>query len=571
MQDKEEKPKNLSAVIEPFNNETSTTLGTGSEEKPKKEETTESDSDDEFQDASEEAIEEARRDDLVQNLARQYSQASGHDGGQNPFLQYVDDPDSPLNPNSEKFNARLWAKNVLDTVSGEGSTFRTCGVAFEKLNVFGYGAGTDFQKDVANIWIDVADGVRSLFGSSRKRKIDILRDFDGVVNAGEMLVVLGPPGSGCSTFLKALSGEMNGIYTEDTSYFNYQGVTDQEMHRRHRGECIYTAEVDVHFPMLTVGDTLTFAANARAPRHVPGGVPKSVYTNHVRDVTMAMFGISHTINTRVGNEYVRGVSGGERKRVTISEAALSGAPFQCWDNSTRGLDSANALEFCKTLRVQSEIFGSTACVSIYQAPQSAYDLFDKAAVLYEGRQIYFGRAEEAKQYFVDLGFECPARQTTPDFLTSMTSSLERIVRPGFEDKAPRTPDEFATAWKRSAQYEKLRREIDGYKADHPLGGEDAEKFRALKRAQQSKGNRAHSAYTLDYWQQVQLCLWRGFRRLMGDPSLTIGSLFGNLLMSLVISSVFYNLQMTTSSFFQRGALLFFACLMNAFASALEVS
>lgn len=348
------------------------------------------------------------------------------------------------------------------------------------------------------------------------------------------------------------------------------GVSAQEMHKSHRGEAIYTAEVDVHFPMLTVGDTLTFAARARAPRRIPGGVPKSLFTNHVRDVVMAMFGISHTANTRVGNEYVRGVSGGERKRVTISEAALSGAPLQCWDNSTRGLDSANAVEFCKTLRLQTELFGSTAVVSIYQAPQSAYDLFDKATVLYEGRQIFFGPASEARQYFINLGFECPPRQTTPDFLTSMTSNLERVVRPGFENRAPRTPDEFAAAWKASDEYKRLQAEIEDYKVTHPIDGPDAETFRALKRAQQAKRQRAKSPYTLDYWQQVQLCLWRGWKRLSGDPSLTIGSLIGNFIMALIISSVFFNLQMTTSSFYQRGALLFFACLMNAFASALEV-
>lgn len=93
-------------------------------------------------------------------------------------------------------------------------------------------------------------------------------------------------------------------------------MTAKEMHTHHRGEAIYTAEVDVHFPQLTVGDTLTFAAHARAPRQLPEGVPKSVFANHLRDVVMAMFDISHTINTRVGNEYVRGVSGGERKRVS---------------------------------------------------------------------------------------------------------------------------------------------------------------------------------------------------------------------------------------------------------------
>ena len=343
------------------------------------------------------------------------------------------------------------------------------------------------------------------------------------------------------------------------------------MHSYHRGEAIYTAEVDVHFPQLTVGDTLTFAARARQPRKLPQGLKRNDFANHLRDVVMAMFGISHTINTRVGNEYVRGVSGGERKRVTISEAALSGAPLQCWDNSTRGLDSANAIEFCRTLRMQTQMFGSTACVSIYQSPQSAYDLFDKAVVLYEGRQIFFGRADAARQYFINLGFECPERQTTPDFLTSMTSSLERIIRPDFEGKAPRTPDEFAELWKNSAEYKALQVEIEEYKTAHPIDGPDAVAFRAAKRAQQARSLRKKSPYTLSFAQQIQLCLWRGWRRLIGDPSLTIGALIGNFGMALIIGSVFYNLSDKTSSFFQRGSLLFFAILMNAFASALEVS
>ncbi|KAK4223741.1 ABC-2 type transporter-domain-containing protein [Podospora fimiseda] len=347
-------------------------------------------------------------------------------------------------------------------------------------------------------------------------------------------------------------------------------MSAKEMHTHHRGEAIYTAEVDTHFPQLTVGDTLTFAAHARAPRDLPDGVNKNMFANHLRDVMMALFGISHTMNTRVGNEYIRGVSGGERKRVTISEAALSLAPLQCWDNSTRGLDSANAIEFCKTLKMQTELFNNTACVSIYQAPQSAYDLFDKALVLYEGRQIFFGKANEARQYFENLGFECPARQTTPDFLTSMTSPLERVVRPGFEGKAPRTPDEFAAAWKNSAEYKALQAEIEEYKTQHPINGPDAEAFRASKKAQQAKSQRSKSPYTLSFIQQIKLCLWRGWRRLMGDPSLSIGALIGNFIMALIISSVFYNLKPTTDSFYQRGALLFFACLMNAFASALEI-
>ncbi|KAI1451361.1 ABC-2 type transporter-domain-containing protein [Annulohypoxylon moriforme] len=510
-----------------------------------------------------------RRESIVHELARRYTTQSNATGvtGRNPYLDVGEN--SPLNPHSPSFNARAWAKAIVNVADREGQHFRTAGVCFQNLNVHGFGAATDYQKDVANIWLETAGLVRKAMGQGQT-KIDILRNFDGVVQKGEMMVVLGPPGSGCSTFLKTIAGETNGIYVENNSYFNYQGLTAKEMHSHHRGEAIYTAEVDVHFPMLTVGDTLTFAAQARAPRHLPPGVDKTTYATHLRDVTMAMFGISHTVNTRVGNEYVRGVSGGERKRVTISEAALSRAPLQCWDNSTRGLDSANAVEFCKTLRTQTELFGTTACVSIYQAPQTAYDFFDKALVLYEGRQIFFGRADEAKQYFINLGFECPARQTTPDFLTSMTSPTERIVRPGFEGRAPRTPDEFASAWKNSAEYTALQAEIEQYKTEHPLNGPDAEAFRASRRAQQAQSQRPASPYTLSYWQQIQLCLWRGWQRLTGDPSLTIGSLVGNFVMSLIIGSVFYNLQDYSSSFYQRGALLFFACLMNAFSSALEI-
>ncbi|KAJ4352737.1 Multidrug resistance protein [Ascochyta clinopodiicola] len=285
------------------------------------------------------------------------------------------------------------------------------------------------------------------------------------------------------------------------------------MNTAFRGEAVYTAEVDAHFPQLSVGDTLYFAALARAPRNIPGGVDRERYAAHLRDVIMAMFGISHTANTRVGDDFVRGVSGGERKRVTIAEATLSFAPLQCWDNSTRGLDSANAVEFCKTLRTQCDVFGTSACVAIYQAPQAAYDVFDKVTVLYEGQQIYFGPASKAREYFQRLGFECPESQTTPDFLTSMTSPSERRIKPGFENATPRTSDEFARCWKDSVERQSLLRDIE----DVPL------------------------------------------------VMITI-----NFFEALIIASIFYNLPSNTASFFMRGGVLFMMVLLNAFGSILEI-
>lgn len=342
------------------------------------------------------------------------------------------------------------------------------------------------------------------------------------------------------------------------------------MSKNFRGEAIYTAEVDVHFPQVTVGDTLTFASKARAPRRAPGGMPVDEWSAVMRDVVMAIYGISHTVNTIVGNDFIRGVSGGERKRVTIAEASLSAAPLQCWDNSTRGLDSANAIEFCKNLRVSAEFSNTTACVAIYQAPQAAFDVFDKVVVLYEGRQIFFGRCNEAQKYFEEMGFDCPPRQTTADFLTSMTSPAERVVRPGWEARVPRTSDEFAQRWQGSPQRKALLKEIDEYDAKFPIGGQHLEQFKASRRAQQAKHQRVESPFTLSYYGQIRLCLWRGIRRLIGGPAITLTQLFGNVITALIIGSVFYNLPSDTNSFYRRGSLLFFAVLMNAFGAAMEV-
>ena len=185
-------------------------------------------------------------------------------------------------------------------------------------------------------------------------------------------------------------------------------------------------------------------------------------------------------------------------------------------------------------------------------------------------KIFFGRTTDAKQYFVNMGFHCPDRQTTPDFLTSMTSPIERVVEEGWENRTPRTPDEFALRWKESKERAALLGEIDTYDKEHAIGGPSLQTFKESRRKQISKRQRIKSPYTLSYFGQVGLCLQRGFQRLKADPSLTFTQLFANTVMALVVSSVFYNLDNTTASFFSRSALLFFAILLNAFGSALEI-
>ena len=426
-------------------------------------------------------------DQEVTKLARQITKSSIKTSGgsyPNPFLG-TNDP--LLDPLSGQFKAEVWTKTLLGIQSRDPERYpeRVAGISYKNLNVHGFGTLTDYQKTFGNAPLEAA-GIFNRITGRGQTKIQILRDFEGLVKSGEMLVVLGRPGSGCSTLLKTMAGETHGFYVDEKSNINYQGIPMKTMHNDFRGECIYQAEVDVHFPQLTVGQTLNFAAQARAPRNRIPGVSRKQYAKHMTDVIMAIFGLSHTYNTKVGNDFVRGVSGGERKRVSIAEASLGGSPLQCWDNSTRGLDSATALEFVRTLRLSTSMLGATAAVAIYQASQSIYDIFDKVVVLYEGRQIYFGPTASAKAYFVNLGFHCTERATTGDFLTSLTNPVERLVRDGFEGRVPRTPDEFAEVWQQSEARSLLLKEIEQFEREFPVGGESLAKFQQSRQAQQAK-------------------------------------------------------------------------------------
>ncbi|OCK85345.1 hypothetical protein K432DRAFT_413340 [Lepidopterella palustris CBS 459.81] len=479
--------------------------------------------------------------------------------------------DPTLDPNSSKFCVKRWARVLFHVVSRDPDKYpqRTAGVSYRNLSVHGFGSTTDYQKDVLNVLFRGPSIIRKWMGRGQ-RKIQILRDFDGLVKSGEMLVVLGRPGSGVSTLLKTIAGQTYGFYVDTKSEFNYQGISWDMMHNHFRGEVIYQAETDIHFPQLTVGQTLLFAALARTPKNRMPGVTRKRYAEHLKDVIMAVLGLSHTANTKLGNEYIRGVSGGERKRVSIAEVTLSQSPLQCWDNSTRGLDSAAALEFVKTLRLSTDVAGTAAIVAIYQASQQAYETFDKVALLYEGRQIYFGHKDAAKKYFTDLGFHCADRQTTADFLTSLTNPAERIIQPGFENKVPRTPDEFADVWKNSDARKHLLMDIAAFEDEFQIGGPYLEKFKASRKAQQASLMSVKSPYTISVAMQVYLCMTRGFQRLQGDKTYFLITVFGNLVISLVLGSVFYNLPPTTASFNRKCILLFFAVLFNALNSALEI-
>lgn len=324
----------------------------------------------------------------------------------------VDSPE--FDPSHESFNFFLWIRKFLQTMEQQGVKIVRTGFTFRNLNVSGTGSALQLQQTVGSTLL-APFRFKEMFGHPPEKRI--LRNFNGHVDSGEILLVLGRPGSGCSTFLKTICGELQGLELAKESTITYSGIEQDVFMKEFKGSAAYNQENEKHFPHLTVGETLNFAAACRTPSNRPLDIPRDVFAKHVASIVMNIFGLSHTRNTKVGDDFVRGVSGGERKRVSIAEMMLFGPRIAAWDNSTRGLDSATALEFVRSLRTAADVAGLTSLLAIYQASQAIYDICDKVLVLYEGKQIYFGRCEEARAYFEGMGWFCPPRQTTGDFLT----------------------------------------------------------------------------------------------------------------------------------------------------------
>lgn len=189
-------------------------------------------------------------------------------------------------------------------------------LAWKDLCVYGDDVGRALQQEVSTIFSDSIGGLRKLWSKPPERRL--LYDINGILAPGEMLLVLGSPGSGCTTLLKMLSGRLDG-YRRWAGSISYSGIPLQTMRKQFASMLTFNDAIDHHFPYLTVSQTLEFAASTKTPRMRIDGMTRRQYIEGVRDIMMSILGLKHTAHTRVGNDFVRGVSGGERRRVSIAE------------------------------------------------------------------------------------------------------------------------------------------------------------------------------------------------------------------------------------------------------------
>jgi ABC-type transport system involved in cytochrome c biogenesis ATPase subunit len=207
---------------------------------------------------------------------------------------------------------------AVERIGGDNGTElspRIC-IRWKNVKVYGEDVGSRAQSDAASIFSDLYKSAQGLW--RRKCEKEILHGIDGVLNEGEMLLVLGGPSSGCTTLLKTLAGQTEG-YTKRKGAIRCSGISLSKVMERFRGSVVYNGAVENHFPELTVGQTLEFAAKTKTPHRRIDGISRAAYAARMKDIVGTAFGLRHTFNTRVGNDFIRGVSGGERRRVTIAE------------------------------------------------------------------------------------------------------------------------------------------------------------------------------------------------------------------------------------------------------------
>ncbi|KAH1107226.1 hypothetical protein J1N35_010994 [Gossypium stocksii] len=342
---------------------------------------------------------------------------------------------------TEKDNESFLLK-VRERLDRVGIEIPKLEVRFEHLKVKAEAyTGSRALPSFFNFFINYLESI--LYGlhllSSRKKHLSILRDVGGIIRPCRMTLLLGPPSSGKTTLLLALAGKLDRDL-EFSGRVTYNGhEMDDFVPQR---TAAYIGQHDVHIPEMTVRETIAFSARCqgvgprfemleelskreKAANITPdpdidvfmkatsvAGKETSVLTDYI----LKILGLEICADTMVGNELIRGVSGGQKKRVTTGEMLAGPAKLLLMDEISTGLDSSTTYQIVKSLRHFVHILNGTAFISLLQPAPETYDLFDDIILLSDGQIVYQGPREHVLEFFESMGFKCPKRKGVADFL-----------------------------------------------------------------------------------------------------------------------------------------------------------
>ncbi|CAN4097540.1 unnamed protein product [Withania somnifera] len=283
---------------------------------------------------------------------------------------------------------------------------------------------------------------------NRKRQFPILHEVSGILKPGRMILLLGPPGSGKTTLLLALAGKLDrDLKVSGRVTYNGHGMDEFVPQRA----SAYISQNDLHIGELTVRETLAFSARCQgvgaryellaelSRREKDANIKpdpdvdifmkaasiEGQEASVVTDYILKILGLDICADTLVGDEMFRGISGGQKKRLTAGEMMVGPAVALFMDEISTGLDSSTTFQIVNSIRQSIHILKGTTMISLLQPAPETYDLFDDIVLLSDGKIVYQGPRENVLEFFEYMGFKCPERKGVADFLQEVTSRKDQ--------------------------------------------------------------------------------------------------------------------------------------------------
>ncbi|KAM1089332.1 hypothetical protein ACFX19_017321 [Malus domestica] len=347
---------------------------------------------------------------------------------------------------NEKFLLKL-----KDRINRVGLDIPTIELRFEHLNVEAEAyVGGRALPTIFNFLANILEGCLNFVHvlPSRKHPLPILADVSGIIKPRRMTLLLGPPSSGKTTLLLALAGKLaKDLKFSGRVEYNGHGMEEFVPERT----SAYISQHDLHIGEMTVRETLAFSARCQGvgPRYemlaelsrrekeaniipdpdldiyMKAASLQGQETNVVTDYILKILGLEVCADIMVGDEMVRGISGGQKKRLTTGEMLVGPARALFMDEISTGLDSSTTFQIVKSLRESIHILSGTAVISLLQPAPETYDLFDDIILLSDGQIVYQGPRENVLEFFEHMGFKCPERKGVADFLQEVTSKKDQ--------------------------------------------------------------------------------------------------------------------------------------------------
>lgn len=395
---------------------------------------------------------------------------------------------------------------------------------------------------VSMSWMDLNYEATIKKGETKK----ILNGISGHVASGQMLAILGPSGAGKTTMLDILAQRQKGGTVTGDLLMNGHPV-NQGVFRR---VSAYVQQEDILHGYLTVKETITYAARLRTP--------ESVSRREIDDkvqMVMKMLGIDHVQDRKIGSEFVRGVSGGEKKRCAIAVELVTNPSLIFLDEPTTGLDTFTAMHLLTILKNLTKM-GVTVVFSIHQPRSSIFFLFDTLLLLNGfGEEAYFGPAAEAMGFMQSLGITTTRPDNPADFLLDSVSVVRAAEELNIEDfpfMPPRTQSQDIAAAFRSTKLASINDQVVAIKK---LYAADSKLPEAMS-----------SPYFRSVGTQIVVVSSRSFLNKIRDPVATVVAIVVAIIFATLVGSIYFRLGLDHSGQQDRMGVLFFLTMNTAFSN-----